>query len=183
MNLENVFLFFPANGARNYNPFSYEFLEPYSNGSCLQYTTCLACMTDALCGWCDPADKCMLRNTSDVSGTLNGTQNGSVAMGQCIGPDKEKILITEPSVCPVCSDHVDCSSCTQVYIVFATLLAGLLKQFWSIDSRCPSVCCLSVCLSVCQLLVKVSNLSKISAMERRTNLKFSLKTILKDFHV
>ncbi|XP_037078652.1 LOW QUALITY PROTEIN: multiple epidermal growth factor-like domains protein 8, partial [Pollicipes pollicipes] len=31
---------------------TFEFLEPYSNGSCARLTSCLACLSDAACGWC-----------------------------------------------------------------------------------------------------------------------------------
>ena len=71
-----------------------EFLEPFHSGSCSQYVTCLACMTDLSCGWCHEQDACLLK-----------TDAGS----QC----KAHLVLT-PGDCPVCADHIDCQSCTQV---------------------------------------------------------------------
>ncbi|WAR31429.1 MEGF8-like protein [Mya arenaria] len=90
-----------GNQMPKYHPFSYEFLEPYSQGDCKKFTNCLSCMTDTKCGWCDPMDSCMQRNNSDNT---------------CVG-EGSVLMITEPSVCPVCSDHVErqnCSSCLDI---------------------------------------------------------------------
>ncbi|XP_052789212.1 multiple epidermal growth factor-like domains protein 8 [Mya arenaria] len=86
-----------GNQMPKYHPFSYEFLEPYSQGDCKKFTNCLSCMTDTKCGWCDPMDSCMQRNNSDNT---------------CVG-EGSVLMITEPSVCPVCSDHVECDSCSE----------------------------------------------------------------------
>ena len=37
--------------------FTFEYLEPYQNGSCDQYRNCLHCLTDSACGWCDINNK------------------------------------------------------------------------------------------------------------------------------
>ena len=34
-------------------PFTFEYLEPYQNGSCEQYENCLYCLSDSACGWCE----------------------------------------------------------------------------------------------------------------------------------
>lgn len=83
---------------------SAEFLEPFSSGSedgsCVEYLTCLACLTDTACGWCD----------SDGSSAC--VSRRSQAVDQCITNDGS--LVTVSAYCPVCADHVDCTSCTQV---------------------------------------------------------------------
>ena len=90
-----------GNSLRNYHTFTSEFLEPYSNGNCDIHNNCLGCMTDALCAWCDLDNSCVPRN---ISG------EGSV----CTTDNSDTMLVTDGGVCPVCHDHVDCSSCAQV---------------------------------------------------------------------
>jgi hypothetical protein len=81
-----------------------EFLEPFSSadnpGQCSNYTTCLACSTDTACGWCDTdaGGACVSRTPSSVD--------------QCIASSGS--LVVYSAHCPVCADHVDCSSCVQV---------------------------------------------------------------------
>lgn len=84
---------------KTFHPFSFEFLEPYSSGDCAIHNNCLSCMTDSQCGWCDPMNKCIHRNKST---------------DECGGDSPVSFMITEPSVCPMCSDHVECTSCAQV---------------------------------------------------------------------
>ena len=55
-----------------------------------------------------------------------------------------------------------------IYSLISQFLAGLLKQFRSIDWLCPFV------RRSVNIFIKVSWLSKISAMKRGTNLKLGL---------
>jgi len=93
-----------------------EFLQPYrSTGGqmCSSYTTCLACMTDTACGWCVNNNKnnnnneqwCVDRRELQVS---TGCEANSAS------------FIVNAQYCPVCADHVTCSSCLQVCIVMTT---------------------------------------------------------------
>lgn len=61
----------------NSKVFTFEYLEPYQNGSCHSYSNCLLCLTDSLCGWCDLSRTCLLRhiNESQVIPSLHTTEN------------------------------------------------------------------------------------------------------------
>lgn len=52
-------------GPDNAKTFTFEYLEPYQNGSCHLYSNCLHCLTDSLCGWCDLNNKCLPRNVNE----------------------------------------------------------------------------------------------------------------------
>lgn len=45
--------------------FTFEYLEPYQNGSCHLYSNCLHCLTDSLCGWCDLTNSCLPRDLNE----------------------------------------------------------------------------------------------------------------------
>lgn len=45
--------------------FTFEYLEPYNNGSCDSYSNCLQCLSDSLCGWCDISEKCLNKNLNN----------------------------------------------------------------------------------------------------------------------
>ncbi|XP_078380393.1 multiple epidermal growth factor-like domains protein 8 isoform X1 [Oculina patagonica] len=78
-------------------PLSAQFLQPYTSSDCSVYTTCLACMTDASCGWC--VTSCMSRNTP---------------AGSCQDSDgNPRNMTLNAAECTVCSDHVDCHSCVE----------------------------------------------------------------------
>ncbi|XP_052224268.1 multiple epidermal growth factor-like domains protein 8 [Dreissena polymorpha] len=112
--------------------FSFEFLEPYSVGDCANFTSCLACMTDTACGWCDVEARCMPRNTSTSACAKEGHQ----------------LMITEPSVCTVCDDHVECLSCAKdphcewvkdkVHCIRRG--RGLDTEIAAIPEQCPASC-------------------------------------------
>ena len=59
-------------------------------------------MLDTLCAWCDLDKTCVIRNVT----------KGESA---CVDQNSSKMLITDGSVCPVCSDHVECLTCAQVF--------------------------------------------------------------------
>jgi len=73
-----------------------EFLQPYASDSsaaaCRRYRTCLACMTDTACAWCNG---CVDR-LSD-------------ALARCA-----EDVIVNAQYCFICTDHVTCSDCLQV---------------------------------------------------------------------
>lgn len=78
---------------------SVEFLQPFASlggAVCSQYITCLACMTDTACGWCD--DRCIDRLSENVA--------------KCGGDGAS--FIVNAQYCSVCADHITCSSCLQV---------------------------------------------------------------------
>jgi len=73
-----------------------EFLQPYQSADgavCRRYGTCLACMTDTACAWCQR--RCVDR----LSETL----------AQCVDD-----VIINAQHCPLCADHITCSTCLQV---------------------------------------------------------------------
>ena len=85
-----------------------EFLEPYSSsnedGACAAYSTCLACSTDVACGWCERDDVgvCIDRSSS--------------AVDKCFTDTGSLVLIS--AHCPICADHVDCTSCVMVCFLY-----------------------------------------------------------------
>ncbi|CAG0913973.1 unnamed protein product [Notodromas monacha] len=78
---------------------TYEFLEPYSNGSCKSFRNCLACLSDAECAWCDATATCLRRNDAGTA------QCGETPLH--LG----EFLRLDPSLCPLCSDHISCFAC------------------------------------------------------------------------
>ncbi|KAK3860683.1 hypothetical protein Pcinc_033276 [Petrolisthes cinctipes] len=80
----------------------YHHLEPYNEGggACAAHPTCLACLTDALCGWCGPARTCvprLLRNSGCSSETGGGAH----------------YFTLEPQHCPACHQHIYCKDCVE----------------------------------------------------------------------
>ena len=126
-----------------------EFLQPYQSAGgpvCRRYMTCLACMTDTACGWC--RQRCLDR----LSETLSRCSTD---------------VIVNAQYCPVCADHISCSTCLQVCLsVFSCVCLFVCLSVCV--CVCLSVCvcrphlmlhlstgvsvCLSVCLSVCVCL-------------------------------
>lgn len=78
--------------------FALEFLEPYHSPNCSRHHNCLACMSNAECGWCPFTDTC------DHKGSNS-------SLSSCVGPDLQAYLITQPMDCVQCPDYVDCHSC------------------------------------------------------------------------
>nr|XP_022913574.1 multiple epidermal growth factor-like domains protein 8 isoform X1 [Onthophagus taurus] len=78
--------------------FRFEYLEPYSNGSCLQYTNCQHCLTDASCGWCELSNQCVSRELDETK--------------SCVIEDDWRYLTLQPSECSNCSNFISCESCT-----------------------------------------------------------------------
>lgn len=96
----------------NAKVFTFEYLEPYSNGLCNQYTNCLHCLTDSLCGWCELNNHCLPRS-EDESQT-------------CVAGRDWKYLTIQPSACANCSNYISCDRC----------LESGLCEWWTKDAYC-----------------------------------------------
>lgn len=96
----------------SFQVFTFEYLEPYSNGTCTQYENCLHCLTDSDCGWCELTDKCISRSEDE---TQNCSMNGDW-----------RYLTLQPSSCPNCSNYISCSRC----------VASNGCEWWAEDARC-----------------------------------------------
>lgn len=79
--------------------FTFEFLEPFSDGSCDQYDNCLLCLSDASCGWCDLKHRCMSRDVNETS--------------ECKVGNHWRYLVIQPSQCINCSNLIVCEDCTE----------------------------------------------------------------------
>lgn len=98
-----------------WKPFTFEYLEPYSEGLCSQYTNCLLCLTDNSCGWCDLTNKCIERN-------LNETL-------ECSDGVNWKYTTIQPTHCVNCSNLVDCEQCVK---------SGIC-EWWPDDAKCARI--------------------------------------------
>ncbi|XP_055593040.1 multiple epidermal growth factor-like domains protein 8 [Uranotaenia lowii] len=96
----------------NAKTFTFEFLEPYSNGSCGTYRNCLHCLADSLCGWCEMNNRCISRQEKESVVCRNG--------------DNWRYLTVQPSQCSNCSNYISCEQCIQ---------AGQC-EWWADDARC-----------------------------------------------
>ncbi|KAE8741134.1 hypothetical protein FOCC_FOCC013392 [Frankliniella occidentalis] len=96
--------------------FTFEYLAPYENGSCWQYTNCLACLTDSACGWCEITAQCLDRHLDETEACR---EKGA-------GPDEWHYLTLQPSSCPNCSNYISCDAC----------VSSGLCEWWTDDARC-----------------------------------------------
>nr|CAI5852919.1 unnamed protein product [Callosobruchus analis] len=95
--------------------FTFEYLEPFANGSCDQYKNCLHCLTDSQCGWCDLTNTCESRlEDEDTSCTLDGDW---------------RYLTLQPSSCSNCSNFITCETC----------IASQLCEWWIEEARCARI--------------------------------------------
>lgn len=92
--------------------FTFEYLEPYANGSCDLYKNCLHCLTDSQCGWCELTNSCQSRSEDE---NLN-----------CSLDDDWQYLTLQPSSCSNCSNYITCDSC----------IGSNLCEWWIDDARC-----------------------------------------------
>lgn len=98
----------------NVKAFTFEYLEPFSNGtSCSSYTSCLQCLSDAACGYCELTEKC-------VSRELNETQS-------CSNNEEWNYLILHPPKCKNCSNFISCEECVNT---------TNNCEWWIEDNRC-----------------------------------------------
>lgn len=117
--------------------FTFEYLEPYQNGSCNQYKNCLHCLTDSSCGWCDISGKCVSRSINETeSCTVTFSANGNVIENDNMEiygnetpiRDWHYLTIT-PSTCANCSNYISCESCIK---------SGLC-EWWTEEARCARI--------------------------------------------
>ena len=73
-----------------------QYLRPFHHGDCSKLHNCLACMTDASCGWCGATSTCAPRSLDS----------------SCSG--HQKTLVLNATECPVCTDYIDCYLCSMV---------------------------------------------------------------------
>lgn len=92
--------------------FTFEYLEPYSNGTCDQYANCAHCLSDSMCGWCELTHKCASRDQDE--------------MVSCSTEEYWQYLVIQPSKCANCSNYISCGSC----------LESGLCEWWAEDARC-----------------------------------------------
>ncbi|XP_050362348.1 multiple epidermal growth factor-like domains protein 8 [Nymphalis io] len=92
--------------------FTFEFLEPYSNGQCSNYDNCLLCLSDAACGWCELTNRCEQRN-------IDETQT-------CAIDGEWRYLTLLPAACPNCSNYISCERC----------VSGNYCEWWADEARC-----------------------------------------------
>ncbi|XP_001814936.2 multiple epidermal growth factor-like domains protein 8 [Tribolium castaneum] len=96
--------------------FTFEYLEPYANGTCSQYKNCLYCLTDSQCGWCEANNECVSRHEDESLTCTTGDADW-------------RYLTLQPSACSNCSNYISCESCVG---------SGLCQ--WSIeDAKCSRV--------------------------------------------
>ncbi|KAJ2953641.1 hypothetical protein O0L34_g1253 [Tuta absoluta] len=92
--------------------FTFEFLEPYSDGQCGNYDNCLLCLADAACGWCELTNKCEARDTDEKT--------------VCALEGDWRYLTLQPAACPNCSNYISCERC----------VAGNYCEWWAEEARC-----------------------------------------------
>lgn len=86
--------------------FTFEYVEPYSNGSCHLYTNCMQCLSDSLCGWCEPSRRCLSR--------IGSNQTDSGEPSDCyldVDNTTTAFLTLNPPQCINCSNHISCHQC------------------------------------------------------------------------
>ncbi|GFG35976.1 hypothetical protein Cfor_03559, partial [Coptotermes formosanus] len=102
--------------SENAKVFTFEYLEPYENGSCHQYTNCLHCLTDSLCGWCELNHRCYSRHLNEMEVCTAGSDTD----------DEWHYFTLLPFSCANCSNYITCESC----------VGSNLCEWWTEDARC-----------------------------------------------
>ena len=77
-------------------------LEQFSSHSCLNYTTCLHCLSDSACAWCEINEKCLSRKSNESK--------------TCTKDGNWRYLTLNSHQCPNCSNYVDCQKCVKTGI-------------------------------------------------------------------
>lgn len=105
--------------------FTFEYLEPYQNGSCEMYKNCLHCLTDSACGWCDLTTSCVSRSLNEKESC-----RAVVETDENQRPIFEwQYLTITPSICANCSNYISCESC----------VGSGLCEWWTEDARCARI--------------------------------------------
>ncbi|XP_076283094.1 multiple EGF like domains 8 isoform X4 [Lasioglossum baleicum] len=105
--------------------FTFEYLEPYQNGSCHQYKNCLHCLTDSSCGWCDIINKCLSRSINETESCV-----ADMEWDEDGNPIREWHYLTiTPSTCANCSNYISCESC----------VGSNLCEWWTEEARCARI--------------------------------------------
>lgn len=136
--------------------FTFEYVEPYSNGSCSLYTNCLQCLSDSLCGWCEPSHSCLARvlppgNDSSVAQLphcfLDPVDSGANST--------TAFLVLSPLQCTNCSNHISCHHCVndglcEWLVDDATCKRrGRFRDAVQVAAECPSPCHMRTSCSSC----------------------------------
>lgn len=95
--------------------FTFEYLEPYSNGTCSQYNNCQHCLIDSMCGWCELSATCVSRTEDEET--------------SCSVDGDWRYLTLQSSECSNCSNYISCESCTKTN----------LCEWWIEEARCSRV--------------------------------------------
>ncbi|VVD02143.1 unnamed protein product, partial [Leptidea sinapis] len=92
--------------------FTFEFLEPYTEGKCANYDNCMLCLSDAACGWCELTSRCESRSVDEEV--------------TCTADGEWRYLTLQPAACPNCSNYITCERC----------VAGNYCEWWADEARC-----------------------------------------------
>ncbi|XP_023314938.1 multiple epidermal growth factor-like domains protein 8 isoform X2 [Trichogramma pretiosum] len=109
----------------NAKVFTFEYLEPYQNGSCEQYKNCLHCLTDSACGWCEVNNRCMSRTVNETASCVfevESDESGKTTL-------EWHYLTITPFTCANCSNFISCESCVQTGIC----------EWWTDEARCARI--------------------------------------------
>ncbi|XP_012063821.1 PREDICTED: multiple epidermal growth factor-like domains protein 8 [Atta cephalotes] len=106
--------------------FTFEYLEPYQNGSCHQYNNCLHCLTDSSCGWCDITNECLPRSVNETESCVKDIE-WDKERGETIR--EWHYLTITPSACANCSNYISCESCVNTK----------LCEWWTEEARCARI--------------------------------------------
>ncbi|XP_076271195.1 multiple EGF like domains 8 isoform X2 [Rhynchophorus ferrugineus] len=107
--------FKPDESPATHYVFTFEYLEPFANGSCSQYANCLHCLTDSKCGWCELTDTCQPRSSDERE--------------SCSADGNWRYLTLQPGMCPNCSNFISCASCLETGIC----------EWWVEEAKCTRI--------------------------------------------
>uniref|UniRef100_H2YIS7 Multiple EGF-like-domains 8 n=1 Tax=Ciona savignyi TaxID=51511 RepID=H2YIS7_CIOSA len=101
-----------------------KYLEAYNTegGSCAGYSSCLLCLSDTSCMWCTDGNACV---AASPSACHNAGGTGQV--------------VTDPHLCPVCSDSITCWECSKHRYCRWTSTRGCLQNSQG-GNKLKSVC-------------------------------------------
>ncbi|XP_028050046.1 multiple epidermal growth factor-like domains protein 8 isoform X7 [Monomorium pharaonis] len=106
--------------------FTFEYLEPYQNGSCHQYDNCLYCLSDSSCGWCDITNQCLPRSANETESCAVDVE-GDEERGEAIR--EWHYLTITPTTCANCTNYISCESCVSTN----------LCEWWTEEAKCARI--------------------------------------------